>query len=484
MAIGLLLLLLAWRTRLLHSEVRGLRRSHERLRLVEDELKTQAFHDPLTKLANRELFADRVQHALELRTRDQAPVAILFLDLDDFKSVNDSLGHAAGDQLLLAAAHRISECVRPSDTLARFGGDEFAVLLEETSAPDGAVRTAERVLASLQAPFVLEGREVSVRSSVGIAFSAPGLDADRLLRNADVAMYRAKSQGKGRYALYAPEMHDAIVRRMHLRTELERAMEHDELFLAYQPIVDLDSGALVGIEALLRWNHPRRGHLHPTDFMSVAGESGLMSAVNRWVLERACSQVNQWQRRFPAHGELILGVNLSGSRLRVSALVRDVTDSLERTGYEARKLMLELPESLLLPDVEAALEGLVALKRLGVRLALDNFGRGYLSPSSLESLPIDVVKIDKHFVDSIASTSETSELATAIIKVAIALRLDVVAEGIESTEQWARLREVSPVLGQGYLIARPMRSSSVESLLAGDPASVLRGPAQAARAAT
>jgi diguanylate cyclase (GGDEF)-like protein len=457
---------LSYRAHVSERETARLRRSFARLRAREGVLKEQAFHDALTKLANRELFADRVEHALALRNRDVDPLAVLFLDLDNFKTVNDTLGHAAGDTLLVAAAERLRACVRPGDTTARLGGDEFAILLEETSSPQGSVRTAERVLQAMQAPFILEGREVTVGTSVGIALSAHGIAAEALLKNADVAMYRAKRQGKGRYAIYAPEMEDARAQRTELTSELERAVARDELTLSYQPVVDLNTGEMIGLEALLRWNHPRRGRLQPKEFMALAEETGMAASVSRWVLERSCADVVGWKQRYAASGSLFLGVNVPARQLGLASLPNDVAGVLFETGFEAHDLMLDLPESVLMQDPVEAADRLRSLKDLGVRLALDNFGRSYLSPSVLEHLPIDVVKIDKYFVDCIGKAAEGSDLALAVIKLAAAFDLGVVAAGIESHEQWETLRALGSIMGQGYLLARPMAASSVEALLA------------------
>ncbi|MFN2488257.1 MAG: putative bifunctional diguanylate cyclase/phosphodiesterase [Actinomycetota bacterium] len=443
--------------------------SLQKLRALEEELKHQAFHDSLTKLANRELFTDRVQHALAARSRAHAPVAVLYLDLDDFKTINDSLGHDAGDSLLVSVAERLATCLRPSDTAARIGGDEFAVLLKDAAAPEVAIRIAERILRAMTTPFLLAGKEVCIHTSVGIAFSAGGKDdTGELLRNADVAMYRAKSEGKGRYAIFAPEMHAVVLQRMEVKAQLQRAMSRGELTLVYQPIVDLLSGDIAAVEALIRWRHPEYGVLAPRDFISVAEETGLILAISRWVLERSCRQVREWQKRWPAATPLKLNVNLSSREVQTPSFVSDVAATLAEADFEPSHLVLELPEGVLMQLEDAALEKLDELRGMGIQLALDDFGTGYLSPSRFKNLPVDIVKIDKYFIDSVGrGTEEESDLALAIIRLAGALRMKVVAEGIEVAQQWHRLRELSCVMGQGYYFAKPLEASAIEALLEG-----------------
>jgi diguanylate cyclase (GGDEF)-like protein len=354
-------------------------------RQLEDQLVHQAFHDSLTSLANRALFKDRVDHAL-LRTKRQTPsVAVLFLDLDGFKEVNDSLGHAAGDRLLIQVAERLHSCVRPSDTVARFGGDEFAVLIEDASDDIDIIQVAERVLDGLRQPFEVNGRELHVRGSMGIARMDGDVDgADQLLRNADLAMYRAKAAGRGGYERYDPEMHTELVQRVQLESDLRRALEAGELFLQYQPTFDLGSGQIVGAEALARWNHPARGLVAPTEFIPLAEASGLIRPLGAWVLREACRQAAEWQRNSPPREKPpTLNINLSGRQLQFPEVVDDVAQALEESGLPPSSLVLEMTESVLMDDNEDVLTILRRIKALGARLAIDDFGTGYSSLSYL-----------------------------------------------------------------------------------------------------
>jgi diguanylate cyclase (GGDEF)-like protein/PAS domain S-box-containing protein len=433
---------------------------------LEDQLKHQAFHDSLTGLANRALFTNRVQHTLERRRWNGVGCAVLFLDLDDFKTLNDSLGHAAGDELLRGVADRLRDCVRAGDTAARLGGDEFALLIEGLGHQQEAIAVAERISLALLAPFAIHGREVVTRASVGIAL--PDLDrpqeADELLRNADMAMYTAKNKGKGRYECFAPAMHAAVVERLELTADLRQALERSEFFVLYQPIIELATGRTTGVEALVRWQHPQRGLVCPDEFIPLAEETGLILPLGGLVLEQACRRGARWCQQ---HGrELTIGVNLSIRQLQHSGFVREVSDILEVTELRPHCLTLEITESLLMEDMQAAVEKLTELKRIGVRVAIDDFGTGYSSLSYLEQLPIDILKIPKPFVDGILKTSEESALAKAIIQLAKTLGLETIAEGIEQPQQWEKLRELSCDLGQGYLFSRPVDADDIDALLA------------------
>ena len=433
---------------------------------LEDQLKHQAFHDSLTGLANRALFTNRVQHLLERRHWNGVGCAVFFLDLDDFKTVNDSLGHVAGDELLRAVADRLRNHLRAGDTAARLGGDEFAVLLEELADEREVLAAADRIMSALQAPFAVQGKDLVARASVGIAL--PDLDrpqeADELLRNADMAMYTAKNNGKGRYEWFAPSMHAAVVERLELTADLRRAVERSELFVLYQPIVDLATGRRTGVEALVRWRHPQRGLVGPDEFITLAEETGLILPLGRLVLEQACRHGARWRQQ---HGrELTINVNLSIRQLQDPGFVNEVTEILVASQLHAHCLTLEITESLLMQDTEAAVEKLTELKRLGVRVAIDDFGTGYSSLSYLQKLPIDILKIPKPFIDGIVKTSEESALARAIIKLAKTLRLETIAEGIEQQEQWHKLRELACDLGQGYFFSKPVESDDIDALLA------------------
>jgi diguanylate cyclase (GGDEF)-like protein/PAS domain S-box-containing protein len=432
---------------------------------LEAQLVHQAFHDGLTGLANRTLFAERVEHALA--RPGQEDLAVLFIDLDDFKHVNDSLGHAAGDQLLIAAARRLQGCLRPTDTAARLGGDEFAVLLERVADPDSASAVAGRVLDTLHKPFGLNGRTIPIKASLGVATGRPGADeVEELLRNADVAMYAAKAGGKDRFELFHPDMHEDMLQRLELEAELRHAAGRDQLVLHYQPIVELVSGRITRVEALVRWDHPTRGLLPPAAFIPLAEEQGLIGPIGAWVLLQSCLQARRWQDQFPDAPPLSIHVNLSGRQLEERALVGEVVHALELSRLSPRLLTLEITESVLVTDIEAMSARLRELKGLGVLLAIDDFGTGYSSLSYLRRFPIDMLKIDKAFVDGIGQGREDTALAHAIVKLSHTLQLHAVAEGIEQAEQAAHLAALGCQDGQGYLFARPLVASAMTELLA------------------
>ena len=428
-----------------------------------EEVVHEALHDSLTGLPNRSLFLDRMRHALARAERGSEPVAVLFCDLDGFKTVNDSLGHRTGDRLLLAVAERLTECLRPADTIARLGGDEFAVLLEELRQPGDAARAAQRLLDALRAPFELRGREFYISASIGIAAGAG--DAETLLRDADLAMYRAKARGKGRYAVYEPSMHTAIVERMELEFDLKRALEQDELAVVYQPIFSLVDGRVSGVEALVRWHHPTRGIVMPESFVPLAEESGLIGELGRWVLRKACHQGALWRAKYPGHPGLGIGVNVSGAQLREPGLVKEVADALAASQLEATGLTLEVTETALMETFEHAIAQMDALNELGVDLAIDDFGTGYSSLRYLRRLPLDVMKIEKSFIGGIGGPAEEAELLRAIIDLAGIFGLRVVAEGIERPEQRQRLIELGCELGQGHLLSEPLEAPDADALL-------------------
>jgi len=436
-------------------------------RQLEDQLVHQAFHDSLTSLANRALFKDRVDHAL-LRTKRQTPsVAVLFLDLDGFKEVNDSLGHAAGDRLLIQVAERLHSCVRPSDTVARFGGDEFAVLIEDASDDAELDTLAGRILESLRQPFFVNDRELHVRGSMGIARMDSDVDgADQLLRNADLAMYRAKAASQGGFERYDPGMHTELVARVQLEADLRRALDAGELFLHYQPTFDLATGQITGAEALCRWNHPARGLVPPTEFIPLAEASGLIRPLGAWVLREACRQAATWQRAHPDRDKpLALNVNLSGRQLQHAQVVEDVASALRESGLPAESLVLEMTESVLMDDSETVLEILRQLKQLGIRLAIDDFGTGYSSLSYLHRFPVDILKIDRSFVERLSRTSDNAELAWTVVRLGQSLQLQTVAEGVEDSAQFLALRRMGCDIGQGYYFGRPMEGDAIGRLL-------------------
>ncbi len=433
----------------------------------EEQLAHQAFHDPVTNLPNRALFVERVRHAIGRARREQRELGVIFLDIDDFKTINDSLGHGAGDAALIDIAKRLSASIRMSDTAARFGGDEFVVLLEDLESTQTAVEVAERILEDLRQPLMVAGKELVVRGSIGISIleesSAAG--ADELIRDADAAMYIAKRDGKGGYRLFEPEMHAGVLARLELRADLQRALENGQFELHYQPIVRLAGGEVAGMEALLRWHHPERGLIVPGEFIPFAEETGLIVPIGRWVLREACRQAVSVQRLWSGEHALYMCVNLSVKQLQHSDVIADVHDALAESGLPPRLLTLEITESMLIDDPELAVVKLQELRELGVRVAMDDFGTGYSSLSYLSRFPVDVIKMDRSFLRS-EETRESVDLSSAVVALGSSLALEVVAEGIELDEQLRRLRDLGCELGQGFHFAHPMESGHLESFLA------------------
>ena len=426
----------------------------------------QGFRDPLTGLASRALFNDRLAHALACAERDQTRTSVLTVDLDRFQSINDSFGHAVGDILLGAVGERLRGCVRTTDTVARLGADEFAMLLHDVELRDRAIAVASRVLQVLRQPFPINGRDVFIDASIGIAFGAVGhQDAESLLQYADLALHTAKKNGKGRFEVFEPVMHATLKKGADLESDLRLAVDRGEFVLRYQPIVALHSGQVSGFEALVRWVHPQLGMVPPLDFIPLAEETGLIVPIGTWVLREACRQAADWNRRRPVDEPLSISVNLSARQLQQPHLPELVAEVLATTGLAGRCLTLELTESLLINDVESTVIRLEQLKALGVRLAIDDFGTGYSSLAYLRRFPIDILKIDKLFVDAVATEAPESSLTGAIVHLARTLRLSTVAEGIESVDQCGPLRNSGCQLGQGYYFAKPLASSEAESLL-------------------
>ena len=457
------------RTDLLNDEhVRGLvlnSRDISERKAFEDQLAHQAFHDPVTKLANRALFSDRVEHALMRASRNIPEIAVMFVDLDDFKTVNDSLGHAAGDEVLRAVGERLKSAVRPTDTVARFGGDEFAVLLDGVTGSEDAADAAARILRALDIPVEIEGKSVFPRASIGICLVGEELEtpaAADLLRNADVAMYMAKRDSKGSYRVFESTMHERVVERLELRSDLQHALVLDQLELHYQPVVRLAGREIIGVEALLRWNHPSRGTIPPNHFIPIAEETGLIIPIGRWVLESACREGVRLQQRSSRPEPLTMSVNLSVRQLQSETIVSDVREALAATGLPPACLVLEITESLMLVDTDFGIQQLHELKSLGIRLAMDDFGTGYSSLSYLSRFPVDILKMDRSFVGS----GDNEALTSAIIALGDSLSLDVVAEGIELQEQATSLQARGCKIGQGYLFARPMTSGALNDFLA------------------
>jgi len=425
-------------------------------KIFEDQLAHQAFHDPVTGLANRALFADRVQHALARTTREHSTVGVIFIDLDDFKTINDSLGHASGDAVLQEVSHRLRDAVRPTDTVARFGGDEFAVLVEEVDRSQEAVDVAERVLDALNHPIDMGEKELYVGASLGLCLTSDDLtDAADLLRNADVAMYMAKRERKGSYRVFEPDMHREVVERLEMRADLQRAVDTGQLEVHYQPVIRLSGSTVYGFEALLRWHHPTRGTIAPANFIPLAEDTGLIVPIGRWTLIQACRQAAQLHKRFPTDPLLSMAVNLSVKQLQSDTIVEDVQTALATSGLAPSALVLEITESVMMADMDLAVERLNALKALGIKLAMDDFGTGYSSLSYLSRLPVDILKMDRSFL---ASGDAVSGLPAAIVKLGETLKLEVVAEGIEQAMQATHLRDLGCELGQGFLFAHAMES--------------------------
>lgn len=424
---------------------------------LEEQLVHRAFHDELTGLANRALFTNRVEQALLRASRDARRTAVLFLDLDDFKEINDSLGHAAGDSLLTQGADRLRACLRAGDTAARLGGDEFAVLLEGCL-DDGeeAMHVAERISNAFARPFTLEDREAFASASIGVAISTGRESGDDLLRNADLAMYLAKKRGKARVERFAVHMHEEVVERLDLLADLRYAIERDELQLEYQPIVDLQTRTVSGLETLVRWDHPRRGRIPPADFIPIAEQSGLIVPIGRWVLLHACAHARHWSRSLPELTPVTVTVNLSARQLGDVNLIDDVANAIRVAGLRRDQLVLELTESTLLANSEETVGILTSLKALGIRLAIDDFGTGYSSLSYLHRFPVDILKIDKSFVDGVAGGPGANALASAVIALGNSLGLRTVAEGIENEDQYGVLLALGCKFGQGFLFSHPL----------------------------
>jgi diguanylate cyclase (GGDEF)-like protein/PAS domain S-box-containing protein len=423
-------------------------------KLYEDQLAHQAFHDPVTGLANRALFADRVGHALARASREESTVGVIFIDLDDFKTINDSLGHASGDAVLQEVAHRLRAAVRPTDTVARFGGDEFAVLVEEVQRSQEAVDVAERVLEGLGEPIDMGEKELIVNASIGLCLTSDGAaDAADLLRNADVAMYMAKRESKGGYRVFEPDMHREVVERLELRADLQRALDTGQLEVHYQPVIRLTGDTIYGFEALLRWHHPTRGSIPPAQFIPLAEDTGLIVPIGRWTLNQACRQGAELHEGLGPDEGLAISVNLSVKQLQSDSIIDDVRQALETSGLHPSHLVLEITETVMMADMDLAVDRLNALKSLGIKLAMDDFGTGYSSLSYLSRLPVDILKMDRSFL---TSGDAVSPLPQAIVRIGETLDLEVVAEGIEQPNQASHLRELGCELGQGFLYAKAM----------------------------
>lgn len=432
----------------------------------EDELAHRALHDPLTGLANRSLFMDRLGHALMRAQRHEERVAVLFLDLDNFKTVNDGLGHEAGDEVLVAVGKRLRSCLRPGDTASRLGGDEFATLLEDVTDTEDTVRLAERVFRVLQAPITVGWQQVFVTASMGVALNDfASHRAEDLLRAADIAMYRAKETGGSSYKLFDDETFLKTLQRLELENDLRRALESGELKTYYQPILSLETREIVGMEALLRWEHSRRGVIHPEEFISLAEKTNLIVPIGQLILEEACSQTKEWQGQF-ADPSLSINVNLSAKQFQQPDLAERVGQVLQKTGLEPSRLILEITESLVVEDTRFVAETIQKLQDLGVRLAADDFGTGLSSLSYLRRFPLDFIKVDRLFVGLIEQEENSARaLISALIGMAKALNIEVIAEGVESIKQLEELREIECSFGQGYYFSEPLPGHAASEVL-------------------
>ncbi|HEX6460912.1 MAG TPA: bifunctional diguanylate cyclase/phosphodiesterase [Thermoleophilaceae bacterium] len=440
-------------------------------RITEAETRHQALHDPLTGLPNRALFRDRLQHALARSRRKDTTLAVLFLDVDNFKVVNDSLGHEAGDELLKVLAPRLAESVRVDDTVARFGGDEFVLLCEDVAEEEEAIEIAARVQQCFARPLQIAGAEHFVTASIGVALPTPGHDApDTLLRDADAAMYQAKERGRARFEVFDADMRASAVRRLQVEADLRRAVENGEMRLVYQPAIDIDSGRIVAVEALLRWHHPQRGIVPPLDFIPVAEESGLIVPLGDWVLREAMTKGVRWrQMARPGEPPLVVSVNLSVRQLAERDLAASVARAIEDTGVDPRQIALEITESVLVKDTVAVAATLHALEALGVRLVLDDFGTGYSSLGYVKRFPLSFLKIDRSFVAELGTSGRDAAIVSAIAEMSRALGARVVAEGVETEEQLRGARKLGCELAQGYLFSRPVPPDEIDGLLRTDP---------------
>ena len=438
---------------------------------MERQLLHDALHDGLTQLPNRALFMDRLEQQLKrTQTQEQYEFAVLFLDLDRFKVVNDSVGHLIGDKLLIEIARRLEECINPTDTVARLGGDEFTILLENIQSIEEATLVAERIYHALALPFHLDGYELFTSASIGIALSSDGYEKpEDILRDADLTMYSAKEQGKARYEVFDPSMHKLAINRLQLETDFRRGLERQEFRVYYQPITSLVTGNLSGFEALARWQHPTRGLVSPTEFIPIAEETGLIVSFGNWLLKEACQQLRNWQVKYNLHPPLKISVNLSGKQLKEPSLVDQIDAILQETGLEGQFLKLEITESILMGNLETATKILLALREKKIQLSIDDFGTGYSSLSYLHRFPVNTLKIDRSFIEQMQSNQGNSAIVKTIVTLAHLLNMDVIAEGIETTSQLAQLKLLKCEHGQGYYFSKPLTKEEAEELIASSP---------------
>lgn len=433
----------------------------------EEKLAHDALHDSLTGLPNRKRLMSRLTRSLErLRRAPDSPFAVYFVDLDRFKIINDTLGHQAGDDMLLKITERLELSVRPSDMVARLGGDEFVIVIDEVNTEEQLISIADRILKQMSAPMTIAGQEVYTGASIGIVLGAPDYQrADDLLRDADLAMYRAKAKGKGRYEIYDATIHSGTLSLLQLEIDLRRAIENNEFVLNYQPVFSMNSEKVVGFEALIRWNHPIRGVVPPSDFIPIAEETGLILPIGRWVLREACRQLHRWQEQSPESASLVMNVNLSSRELDQKDLIPQIKKVLKETKLDPNCLKLEITESVIMKNAEEAVKTVKKLREMGVRVSIDDFGTGYSSLSYLHRFPIDTLKVDRSFINRIGAQGEHSEIIQTIIKLAANLGMDVVAEGVESEEQLNFLKDMNCEFGQGYYYSKPLNSSDAFELI-------------------
>jgi diguanylate cyclase (GGDEF)-like protein len=446
----------------------GISRDITARKQAEEQLARRAFYDPLTELPNRALFLDRLQHMFHRARRalGNPLFAVLYLDLDRFKSINDSLGHQAGDELLVGIARRLERCLRPGDTLARLGGDEFTVLLDDITCEADATGVAERIHEELAAPIDVRGYEMFTSVSVGIALSSAGYEhPDEMLRDADTAMYRAKAAGRARHQVFDGDMHQRAVSSLRIETDLRRALERAEIVPYYQPIVDLDDGAIIGFEALARWRHPTLGIIAPDLFIPVAEETGLVNAIGGWMLAEACRQARDWQRKHPHQPPIGISVNVSGRQLAQGSVAADVERALGETGLDPTCLTLEITESALMHNLKAGAGVIQRLHAMRIGLHLDDFGTGYSSLAYLHSFPVHALKVDQSFVTKMDRALPQSPIVKAIVSLAHNLGMEVIAEGVETRAQADALRALGCRRGQGFLFSQPVPAEDAERLL-------------------